>query len=343
MSAVRQDDRRLPVVLAVDVEPEPGGGTWRDPQPWRGFERWLEVMPHLRANLERLTGAPVHFAWFVRCDPQIADIYGDAAWAADRYAHVFDGLRAAGDELAIHPHAWRWDGDKRHWVQDHADPAWVEHVLESGFDRFATGFGQPARAHRFGSRFLTAAIVRWLAERGVRVDTTLEPGTPALKTLDVTSAFTGTVPEQRHVPLAPYRPHPADPFQPAPTDSLPPSQGLWMLPHSAFDPQPLIPAWRRVARRVRFFGQPRYRPAQLWTPQNATGFWNLAINAAQQLPRPYLLLAARSSALFDARPAAFTMAKLEALERHPLVHRMRFVTSVEALDALVGAGPAGHS
>jgi hypothetical protein len=49
------------------------------------------------------------------------------------------------------------------------------------------------------------------------------------------------------------------------------------------------------------------------------------------------MLAARSSALYDAKPARFTMAKLEALERHPFMQRMRFVTSVEALDALVGA------
>lgn len=134
----------MPVVLAVDVEPEPGGGTWRDARPWRGFERWLEVMPRLRDNLERLTGAPARFAWYVRCDPQIADVYGDAAWAADKYARGFDELRAAGDELAIHPHAWRWNGDAGHWVHDNDDQAWVEHVLESGFDRFATAFGQPA-------------------------------------------------------------------------------------------------------------------------------------------------------------------------------------------------------
>jgi hypothetical protein len=217
----------------------------------------------------------------------------------------------------------------------------VEHVLEVGFERFAAGFGQPARAHRFGSRFLTPAIVRWLAAHGVRVDTTIEPGTPALKTLDDRAAFTGSVPEQRHVPRVPYRPHPDDPFQPAQTDALSPDEGLWMLPHSTFDPQPLIPAWRRVARRVRFFGQPRHRPAQIWTPQDPVGFWNLAISAAQQLARPYLLLAARSSSLFDAAPAKFTLEKLEALQRHPLVHKMRFVTTVEALDTAVGAGSAG--
>jgi hypothetical protein len=340
MNGASQDESLMPVVLAVDVEPEPGGGTWRDPRPWRGFERWLEIMPQLRERLERLTGAPVHFSWFIRCDPQIADVYGDAAWAAGHYAAGLERLRAAGDEFAIHPHAWRWDDDARHWVHDNADPAWVEYVLESGFERFAAAFGQPVRAHRFGSRFLTAAIVRWLAAHGVRVDTTVEPGTPALKTLDASAAFTGTIPEQRDVPLVPYRPHPDDPFRPAATDSAAPDQGLWMLPHSAFDPQSLIPAWRRVARRVRFFGQPRYRPAQMWTPQEATGFWNLAIGAAQELPRPYLLLALRSSALFDAEPARHTMAKLEALQRHPLVPRMRFVTSAEALDAVVGTASA---
>ena len=124
MLAQAPDDRVMPVVLAVDVEPEPGGGTWRDPRPWRGFERWLEVVPRLRDRLESLTHAPVHFAWYVRCDPQIADIYGDAAWAADTYARGFDALRAAGDELAIHPHAWRWDDKAAHWVHDNASPAW---------------------------------------------------------------------------------------------------------------------------------------------------------------------------------------------------------------------------
>ncbi|HUP83073.1 MAG TPA: hypothetical protein VM284_02670, partial [Candidatus Limnocylindria bacterium] len=234
--------RVLPVVLAIDVEPEPGGGTWRDARPWRGFERWLEVMPVVRENLERLTGAPVRFSWFVRCDPQIAEVYGDAAWAADRYARGFDELRAAGDEFAIHPHAWRWNVRKSQWVQDNADPAWVEQVLETGFERFASAFG-PVRAHRFGSRFLTAAIVSWLAAHGVRVDTTMEPGTPALRSLDPETESTGTVPEQRGVPRQPYRPNPVDPFVPAATDALRADEGLWMLPHSAFDPQQLLPAW----------------------------------------------------------------------------------------------------
>jgi hypothetical protein len=66
-------------------------------------------------------------------------------------------------------------------------------------------------------------------------------------------------------------------------------------------------------------------------------FWDLAIDAAQRLPRPYLLLAARSSALYDAAPADYTMAKLAALQRHPAVGRMRFVGTMEALDALVAA------
>ena len=328
----------IPTVLAVDVEPEPGGGTWRDPRPWLGFERWLEVMPRLRDRLERLTGAPVRFAWFVRCDPQVGDVYGDQAWAADHYAAGFERLRAAGDEIGIHPHSWRWDDAAKQWVHDNASAAWVEHVLETGFERFAVAFGQPARAHRFGSRFMNAVIVRWLATHGVRVDTTLEPGSPALRTLDAQSASTGTVPEQRSVPLEPYRPDLDNPFRPAPTDPLTPDQGLWMLPHSAFDPQPLIPTWRRVARRVRFFGQPRHRSAQIWTPGDAPRFWDLAVAAAQTLPRPYLFIAARSSALFDAEPARHTMAKLDALERHPTLRRMRFVTSVEALDTLVGAG-----
>jgi hypothetical protein len=240
--------------------------------------------------------------------------------------------------MAIHPHTWRWDSAARHWVHDNGDPAWVEHVLESSFERFATAFGAPARAHRFGSRFMNAAISRWLAAHGVRVDTTLEPGATALRTLDPTSPATGGVPEQRQVPRQPFRPDPDDPFRPATTDPRPPDEGMWELPHSSFDPQQLIPTWRQAARRVRFFGQARHRPAQLWTPQEPVGFWDLAINAALELPKPYLFLGIRSSALDGGAIQRYTLEKLDALERHPLVSRMRFVTSVEALDSLVGAG-----
>jgi hypothetical protein len=322
----------------VDAEPDPGGGTWHDRQPWLGFEHWLEFVPAFRERLERLTGAPAHFSWYVRCDPQIKEVYGDAAWIADGYASGIANLRAAGDEMAIHPHSWRWDGDAHHWIHDNGDPAWVEQVLETGFERFAAAFGQPPAAHRFGSRYMTAAIARWIGAHGVRVDTTLEPGSPATRTLDTTAPFTGTVPEMRQVPRQPYRPDPDDPFQPAAGDSGRAGEGLWMLPHSTFDPQPLIPSWRRVARRVRFFGQQRYRPAQLWTPQDPTGFWDLALEAALALPKPYLFLGVRSSALLGDAVMRYTLAKFDALERHPEVHRMRFVTTAEALDSLVGAG-----
>jgi len=290
-------------------------------------------VPQLRDRLSELTGAPARFAWFVRCDPQIGEVYGDHAWAAEHYATGFAQLRAAGDEIGIHPHTWRWDTEARHWVHDNADPAWVESVLETGFERFAAGFGRPALSHRFGSRFMNAAIARWLAAHGVRVDTTLEPGSPGLTTLDRNAAFTGTVPDQRSVPREPYRPDPDDPFRPASTRTLPGEPGLWILPHSAFDPQPLIPRWRQLARRVRFFGQQRHRPGQLWTSQDPNGFWELAVRAAETLPRPYLFLALRSSALIDV--ADNVTAKLDALERHPAVRRMRFVTSLEALDLLI--------
>lgn len=333
----KTDGALIPVVLAVDAEPDPGGGTWRHPQPWLGFEHWLDFIPAFRERLERLTGAPANFAWYVRCDPQISEVYGDAAWIADGYSAGIAKLRAAGDELAIHPHAWRWDKGAGHWVHDNADPAWVEQVLATGFERFAGAFGQTPTAHRFGSRFMTAAIARWIAAHGVRVDTTLEPGSPATRTLDTSAAFTGTVPEMRQVPRQPFRPSASDPFQPAAADTTPPGQGMWMLPHSAFDPQPLIPSWRRAARRVRFFGQQRYRPAQLWTPQDPRGFWDLAIDAALALPRPYLFLGVRASALLEDAVTRNTLAKFDALERHPAVRRMRFVTSVDALDSLVGA------
>lgn len=86
----------IPVVLCFDVEPDdidvrPGA------EPWLGFERLLERIGPWRDGLAAATGRPVRFNWFLRMDPQIADVYGSATWAVERYGAEIERLRADGD------------------------------------------------------------------------------------------------------------------------------------------------------------------------------------------------------------------------------------------------------
>lgn len=139
----RNDRGPLPVVVCWDMEPdlrvlEPGV-----PGQWAGFEELLARVAALRARLAKLTRAPTSFSWFLRMDPQIAEVWGSPGWVAEHYATALAGLEAHGDELGLHTHTWRWDAEPCTWVRDH-DPAWEEHCLELGLETFEAAFGRPA-------------------------------------------------------------------------------------------------------------------------------------------------------------------------------------------------------
>ena len=116
----------VPVLFCIDVEPDGHVFPLADPSPWRGFEVLLARFTSLRARLEDLIGEAVAFGWSLRMDPQIILGYGSGTYVVDRYAAQFEELIAAGDELGIHPHAWRWNGREDRWISDHVDQSWLD-------------------------------------------------------------------------------------------------------------------------------------------------------------------------------------------------------------------------
>ncbi len=194
----------LPVVVCWDTEPdlrvlEPGvaGG-------WAGFEELLARTDALRARLAKLTRAPASFSWFLRMDPQVAEVWGSPSWVAEHYATALADLEAHGDGFGLHTHTWRWDPKPDTWVRDH-DPAWEEHCLDLGLKTFETVFGRPCPAHRSGDRILTGRMLRRLGAAGVSVDLTVEPDLPPHGPLEPDEIVTGLSPDFRGVPLTPYR------------------------------------------------------------------------------------------------------------------------------------------
>ena len=207
--ALRAIDRigqggELAIVICIDVEPDPRTLSDGEAGPWRGFERFGERVPAMRERLQALTGRPVAFSWFLRMDPQIEQVWGSAGWAHDAYEETLAGLIAEGDELALHTHAWRWDSDLRDWVADFADADWAEHCVSSGLDAFEAAFGGPCASHRGGDGFLSAAMIRVLAARGVRADFTVEPGRPP-DPLPPGEHHRGPLPDHRGAPARPFR------------------------------------------------------------------------------------------------------------------------------------------
>lgn len=315
------------MVLGFDVEPNGFEIPHGSPEPWTGFEQTVALMRTWRPRLERATGRPVRLSWWLRMDPQVMEVYGSPGWVADRYGAEFDELRAAGDEMGLHPHAWRWDREQEHWVTDHADQDWLRECLRISFDAFETAFGEPCTVHRFGSHFISPGIVDYLRERGVRYDLTVEPGARRSTRVGNSEFSTGVVPDLTRTPRAPYRPDSADPTRAARagvSEDGVAEAGLWMIPMTAIDPSPLYAPARRVARRLRRTFQTKHRTAQLWEPGDARRFWELIQADPLARPNPYLAFAVRTEMpLYPEFLAAFTQ-KLEAFEAGPLARSMSF-------------------
>jgi hypothetical protein len=194
----------MPVVLCIDVEPDPRVFSPHDPPPWAGAERFLERVPTLRERLAGLTGAPAAFTWCLRMDPQIEGTWGTAGWVAEAYGPALAELVAAGDELGLHTHTWRWDTEAGEWFADFGDDGWAVHCVDVALDAYENAFGRPCEVHRGGDHFLSAAMLARLGERGVLVDLTVEPGQR------VRGAMGGERTEGRSVdyaglPTTPYR------------------------------------------------------------------------------------------------------------------------------------------
>ena len=200
----------LPVVLCIDVEPDPRVYDPADPPPWLGFESLLRELPALRDRLESASGRPANFCWFIRMDPQIEDTWGSAAWAAETYGEAIQKLIDDGDEIGLHSHTWRLDEDAGEWVADYGDQAWGEHCVEVGLDAFELGFGRPCQSHRAGDHYFTAPMLSTLADRGVRIDLSLEPGWTEMEGLGRPGErVSGMIPDYRAIPHDPFRATPA--------------------------------------------------------------------------------------------------------------------------------------
>jgi hypothetical protein len=322
----------VPAILAFDVEPD-ALEVAHEPRPWRGFEALLGSVDEARARLEDLTGRAVRFGWFLRMDPQIAESHGSAEWVVAHYGEAVDRLSEAGDEIGVHPHAWRWSATRQRWFGDHGDPGWVRHCIELSLRSYRTAFGRSCVSMRFGDRYTSPDALSTAVELGIRYDLTIEPGMPAARSVHPGVATTGRIPGYARAARAPYLADPADPLRP----SVNGGGGVWMIPLTSVDTAPLMPAWRRVVRRVRRPLNPRHRTANLYVPWDPIRFWQVVDRHVAASPAPYLAFAVRTDAFLDTRRGPAVFDKLAALRFSAHGDGLEFTTPA-GLVASLGLG-----
>ena len=221
--------RAIPTVLGVDVEPDARTVDLSDPS-WRGAVSFFAKISELRELVNTTTGGmPWRITWFPRADPQVEKANGSATWALEHFAKDWEAAKAAGDEIGLHMHPWRWDVQHGGWCQDHANEAWVLECVHSSIAAYRKVFGATPASYRGGDRYLSNAVVRALEEEGVIVDLTLEK-MPEVERLVETERGTGIIPDGSCVPLQAYRPSCEDFRTPNPNKK----SGLGMLPLTAY-------------------------------------------------------------------------------------------------------------
>ncbi|HSI12995.1 MAG TPA: hypothetical protein VK961_13180 [Chthoniobacter sp.] len=228
----------LPLVFAVDLEPDQREVDIQDPS-WKSAAEFFKRLPDLRARINALAGRgdPLVFTWLVRADPQIEGINGDTGYAFHHFAEELRTAIAAGDEIGLHVHPWRWAESQGRWMQDHGNDEWINHCIQVACDTYRNHFGKASVTHSSGDRFMNNAVVQKLNQMGVKIDLSLEQ-MPGEERLVHHELDTGSIPDTTSVPNRAYRPSAEDFRKPDP--SL--RNGVVFLPQTAH-PGGHLSAW----------------------------------------------------------------------------------------------------
>lgn len=317
----------VPAFLSVDVEPDGFQLERRDPPPWAGYLALVDYVTRLRADLAGWTGRTPRFGWYVRTDPQIAEVYGRPDHALAALPACVERLRAAGDYLGVHSHPIRWAPECGQWVHEFGDADWQAYATRFALDAFGRWAGAPPRLFRAGAGFLTDRIVETVEQAGVAIDLTLEPvtgwgvGAPAVPSGVDAAPIVGSYTDCGGAPREPYRPARHD-FR---VDGGRAGRRLLMVPLTTRSLVPPRPRWRRVARRVVRGRAPAavevLYPSAGWP--SAHEYWDVVDRQLRSMRRPYLSLGIRTDAPTSA-VAGRVRRIFDALPGHPLAQRLRF-------------------
>jgi glycosyltransferase involved in cell wall biosynthesis len=320
---------RIPIIFCIDVEPDGFFIDRQKPLPWAGYEATYAFLHHLRPHLSLRTGAPVHFSWFLRMDPQVADTYGTAHWAVDSYPRFIDDMRLNRDEIGLHPHDYRWDEDRQSWVVDHGNQPWIDHCMELAFENFRAVFHHDCESFRYGDRWMNDATLGLIERLGAKYDLTLEPGQQGKAATYPDKPYSGRLPDYTEVPQQPFHPCAMDFRKPDKSKQ----GGIWMIPITSVDAN-LIHSRNVLPRAARANGKgtPNYETLNL---RHERRFIEPAVNhLLKTMARPYLTLVIRSDIGTKPHMMKNMQDNLNYVMAHPMAKKFVFCTPAETITLL---------
>ena len=172
---------RLLFLISVDSDPdrpEYGGARYDIPNQltWRDLTKFTTSFSTLRKELLADNVDGLKITWFLRCDDQLRIVHGDAAWSLKKFEPAWKRLIEEGDEMAWHPHAWRWSKQAGCWYNELTDMEYIVKMYEDGFNLFRETMGFAPAATRAGMNYHTNKTIEKLDALGIRADLSAHPG-----------------------------------------------------------------------------------------------------------------------------------------------------------------------
>jgi glycosyltransferase involved in cell wall biosynthesis len=324
-----QMQERIPIIFCIDVEPD---GFFIDrgrPMPWAGYESTYAFLHQIRPHLSLHTGAPVHYSWFLRMDPQIAETYGTAHWVVDTYPKFVDDMLVNRDEIGLHPHDYRWDPERQSWIVDHGNQPWIDHTVNLAVESYRTVLSRDCESFRYGDRWMNDLTLRLIERLGVKYDLTLEPGQEGKPATYPDKPYSGSIPDYTEVVQYPFHPCSTDFRKPDPSKKC----GIWMIPITSADRN-------LVFRRNRLSGsaspdgskKPNYETLNL---RHELRFIKPAMNhLLKTLAKPYLTFVVRSDIGTKPHLMKNMQENLNYIMSHPSAKKFVFSTPAETMTLL---------
>ena len=325
---------QIPIIMCIDVEPD---GFFVDRTkllPWKGYEGAHQYFSELRLKLEEVTGAPAHFTWTYRFDHQVAETYGSPEWPITNYPKFIEDFTRKGDEIGLHPHAYRWDKKINNWIEDLGNQEWVNYCVEMGFDVFNRILNRPCESFRFGAYWISTETIN-LAERlGAKFDLTVEPGFRIGKRPFPGEFYSAPLPDYDHAPQEPYHPSKADFLKSDPSRK----DGIWVIPMSTGFVQYKYGRLEALSKTLFARQELKPRPVTLNLARGVNGFRSVMEELLSSLEKPYLAMVVRSDVCGECNSTPTDPANMrknmDYIMKHPLAKRFVFSTPQEAMSLM---------
>ena len=290
MPETANNERLVPILFIIDVEPEEFFIDRNVKERWYGWEKARDASDAFRERMERATGRPVNFVWSIRSDTQITETYGSPVWAVENQPGHIEHFVSAGDALCAHVHPYRWSEAKADWIANYGDPDWVEEEVDRAIDAIDSVLPTPTEAFTMGNHFQSQRAIEQLERRGIKYEMTVPPGIHGAFRESALGEFTGEYLDCRQVPREVYRPSTADFRVADPTRK----EGLWMLPLTS-----RVAGVRRSLRGLfsdwKFERGGRTRPEALALRFGPWAIHDYLDHYMNELTRPHLSFVARTA------------------------------------------------